>query len=473
MSSDDYHMDWESFREHGKAMIDWIADYHQSVEQYPVRSRSAPGAVRARLPDRMPQKGENFEAIAQDIDEIVMPGITHWQSPGFYAYFPSNVSGPSILGELLSAGLGVQGMLWSTSPACTEVESHVLDWLVDALALPAEFKTTASGGGVIQDSASTATLCALLAARSHAGAPLAKLRVYGSEQTHSSLQKGMRVAGFSDEAFVPLPTDHEGAAKPGALADALAADTARGLVPAMVCATSGTTSSTAFDPIPAMGEICSRASVWLHVDAAMAGSARLCPEFRPMQDGLEYADSYCFNPHKWLFTNFDCDCFFVRDRTHLLAAMAIDPEYLKNPASDAGEVIDYRDWHIPLGRRFRALKLWFVLRHYGVEGLQHHIREHVRLARWFADQVATHPDFELAAPVTLNLVCFRHRLGDAFGERLLESVNASGRLFLTHTKLAGRYTLRLCVGQAKTERRHVEAAWREIESQAAALKGTS
>ena len=524
----------EQFRTHGKALIDWIADYYEQIERYPVLSRAAPGDVRAALPPEPPRTGEPFEAMMADVERVIMPGITHWQSPNFFAYFPANASFPAILGELLSAGLGVQGMLWQTSPAATELETHVLDWLVGMLGLPEAFLSTGAGGGVIQDTASSAVLAAMIAARDRATGqdkistqgrkdaetqedakndpfassdpgdfalasgdepdqrkdagtqgrkpddPFAssrpgdfalasvhgndpRLRAYCSTQTHSSVAKAAGVAGVGRANLRAVAVDAQYAMRPDALRAAIESDLAAGLRPFFVVATAGTTSSLAMDPIRAIGEICREFGLWLHVDGAMAGTAALCPEFRHIHDGLELADSYAFNPHKWMFTNFDCDCLWVADRAALIRSLSILPDYLKNAATEAGAVFDYRDWHIQLGRRFRALKLWFVIRNYGVEGLQAHIREHVRLARLFAGWVAADPRFELAAPVSLNLVCFRLREGgDAANRALLEKLNTSGRMYLTHTVLDGKYTLRLCVGQTHTAERHVAAAWGEI-----------
>ena len=496
-----YHMTPDEFRAHGKALVDWIADYYEQIERYPVLSRVAPGEVRAALPAEPPQAGEPFDEWLADVERAILPGITHWQSPNFFAYFPANASFPSILGELLSAGLGVQGMLWQTSPAATELETLVLDWLVGMLGLPEQFLSTGTGGGVIQDTASSAVLAAMIAARDQMTAegknltqgrkdaetqgdeliePFAssrlgdfalasvhgndpRLRAYCSTQTHSSVEKAAGVAGVGRANLRAVAVDENYAMRPDALRAAIEADLREGLRPFFVVATVGTTSSNALDPIRAIGEICREFGLWFHVDGAMAGTAALCPEFRHLHDGLELADSYAFNPHKWMFTNFDCDCFWVADRAALIRSLSILPEYLKNAATAAGAVFDYRDWHVQLGRRFRALKLWFVIRHYGVEGLQHHVREHVRLAQAFAKWVAADPAFELAAPAPLNLVCFRVREGgDEANRQLLEKLNKSGRIYLTHTVLDGRYTLRLCVGQTHTEARHVSAAWEQI-----------
>ncbi|MDW8317748.1 MAG: pyridoxal-dependent decarboxylase [Anaerolineae bacterium] len=468
----------DQFRRYGRAVVDWIADYMERVESYPVLSQVQPGQIRAGLPAQPPAQGEPFEAILADLEPLIMPGITHWQSPNFFAFFPANASGPAILGDLLSSGLGVQGMLWATSPACTELETHVLDWLVDMLGLPEKFKSTTAGGGVIQDTASSATLTALLAGRERAtgwqsnerGAD-GRLVAYTSTQAHSSVEKAAKIAGLGRQNLRLIEVDERFAMRPEALAQQIEADRRAGLVPCFVCATVGTTSSNAMDPLRPIGEVCQTEGVWLHVDAAMSGTAALCPEFRWIHDGVELADSYAFNPHKWMFTNFDCDCFWVADRAALIRTLSILPEYLRNQATESGAVFDYRDWHIPLGRRFRALKLWFVIRHYGVEGLRYHVRRHVELAQQFAAWVQADPRFELAAPAPLNLVCFRLRAGDEANRRLMDRLNRSGHLYLTHTVLDGKVTLRLCVGQTHTEARHVEAAWRRICEAAEAVVG--
>jgi aromatic-L-amino-acid/L-tryptophan decarboxylase len=472
-----FHMTADDFRRHGHAVIDWIADYHERIESYPVLSPVEPGRVRASLPAHAPSQGEPFPTILADIESIILPGITHWQSPNFYAYFPCNVSGPAILGDLVSSGLGVQGMLWATSPACTELETQVLDWLVEALDLPEKFRSTRSGGGVIQDTASSATLCALLAARERATNYASnrqgcdpKLVAYASTQAHSSIEKAVQIAGLGRNNLRLIEVDENFAMRPASLADQIERDRRAGRTPCFVCATVGTTSSNAIDPVRSLGQICRDHGLWLHVDAAMSGTAALCPEFRHLQDGMELADSYAFNPHKWMFTNFDCDCFWVADRAALIQTLSVLPEYLKNQATASGAVFDYRDWQIPLGRRFRSLKLWFVIRHYGIEGLQHHIRRHVELAQEFAQWVGKHDRFELAAPVPLNLVCFRHRAGDQVNQALMDRLNRSGDLYLTHTRLQERITLRFCVGQTHTEARHVRRAWQRIQEEAEAIE---
>ena len=464
------HMSREDFRQHAHELIDWIIDYQEErVDDLPVLSQVEPGDVLRQLPLDPPQTGESFGAMMADVEQIILPGITHWQSPDFFAFFPANTSYPAILGELLSAGLGVQGMLWATSPACTELETRVTDWLASMLDLPAKFQSTGTGGGVIQDSASSASLCAMIAARERAtqgevnqtGAR-APLVAYTSSQAHSSIEKAAGIAGIGRENLRLIDVDRTFAMRPDLLDAAIAKDRAAGRIPFFVSATVGTTSSNAIDPLPQIAEICRREGIWMHVDAAMSGTAALCPEYRFIHEGLAFADSYCTNPHKWMFTNFDCDAFYVADRGDLIRALSILPEYLRNRATESGAVIDYRDWQIPLGRRFRALKLWFVIRHYGVDGLRLHVRRHIELAQTFAAWVDANPHFELAAPAPLNLVCFRHRGGDDVNRELLNRLNRSGDLYLTHTVLDGKFTLRLSVGQTRTEEEHVSAAWERI-----------
>jgi aromatic-L-amino-acid/L-tryptophan decarboxylase len=480
MPETSYHMTPEEFRQHGHAVVNWIADYYSRIESFPVLSRAEPGQIRAALPAGPPRQGEPFDTILSDVGKLILPGVTHWQSPNFFAYFPSNASGPAILGDLLSSGLGVQGMLWATSPACTELETHVLDWLAGMLGLPEKFLSTETGGGVIQDTASSAALCALLAGRERAtnfGSGRrgchGELTAYTSSQAHSAVEKAAMIAGLGRDHLRVIGVDAEFAMRPELLAQQIENDRQAGLVPCFVSATVGTTSSNAMDPLPEIGRICRAQNLWLHVDAAMSGTAALCPEFRYIHRGLDFADSYCFNPHKWMFTNFDCDCFYVADRSALIKTMGILPEFLKNKATESGEVIDYRDWQIPLGRRFRSLKLWFVIRHYGVEGLQHHIRQHIALAQQFAEWVRADDRFDLAAPAPLNLVCFRLKAGDEANQALMERLNRSGSLYLTHTKLDGKFTLRFCVGQTNTVARHVERAWKLIREEAGKLEEIS
>jgi aromatic-L-amino-acid decarboxylase len=368
-------------------------------------------------------------------------------------------------------------MLWSTSPACTELETQVLDWLVPMLGLPEKFLSTGSGGGVIQDTASSASLCALLAGRERAtrfssneSGCDGRLVAYTSTQAHSSIEKAVKIAGIGAGNLRLIDVDHNFAMKAEVLSRRIDEDKRAGLLPCFVCATVGTTSSNAFDPLAQIGPICRTNDLWLHVDAAMSGSAAICPEFRWIHQGLEFADSYAFNPHKWMFTNFDCDCLWVADRRALIQTLSVLPEYLRNQATESGAVIDYRDWHIQLGRRFRSLKLWFVIRHYGIDGLEYHIRQHVALAQKFARWVENDDRFELAAPAPLNLVCFRDRRGDFANQTLLKKLNSTGDLFMTHTKLNDKFTLRFCVGQTSTTERHVTEAWKRIQQEAGELE---
>lgn len=471
-----YHMSPEEFRHYGRLLVDWIADYYERVESLPVLAQVKPGEIRAALPPQPPQQGEGFEAILRDVEDLILPGITHWQSPNFFAYFPANSSPPAVLGELLSAGLGVQGMLWATSPACTELETHVLDWMADMLALPSQFRSSGTGGGTLQDSASSAVLCALLAARERATGYTSndkgcdgRLVAYASTQTHSSLEKGVRIAGIGRENLRSIGVDERQAMRPELLTEQIEQDRQAGLRPFFVCGTVGTTSTGAVDPLPELGRICREQGLWLHVDAAMYGTAAICPEFQYLNQGVELADSYAFNPHKWMFTNFDANCFFVADRQALVNALSILPEYLRNQATESGQVFDYRDWQIPLGRRFRALKLWFVIRHYGLEGLQYHIRRHVEIAQAFAGWVRRSEQFELVVEPRLSLVCFRHKGGDGVNQALMDRLNRSGELYLSHTRLNDQLVLRLSIGQTHTGYRHVEQAWQRLQEAAAAV----
>jgi aromatic-L-amino-acid decarboxylase len=471
-------MDPEEFRRAGYAVVDWITEYWRDLAARPVTPADPPGSVAARLPASPPPTGEDFDTILADLDRVILPGTTHWQHPGFFGYFPANTSGPSVLGDLVSAGLGVQGMLWATGPACTEVETVVLDWLAELLGLPERFRSTGTGGGVIQDSASSATLVATLAALHRAGGGRWRRdgvdhawRVYASDQGHSSIEKAVRIVGLGENGLRIVPTGDGYAMDPAALRAMVEADRAAGAVPALVVATIGTTSTTAVDPLPEIGAICAEHGIWLHVDAAYAGAAAVCPELRYTHAGVEYADSYCFDPHKWLLTGFDCDAFWVADRSELIEALSVLPEYLRNTATASGTVLDYRDWQVPLGRRFRALKLWFVLRWYGVEGLRAHIRSGVASAAAFAERVRADARFEIVAPHPFSLVCFRLRAddpatADRWNTTLLERINATGRVFLTHTRVDGRYTLRLTVGSPQTTPEHVAAAWRLISETA-------
>ncbi len=480
------HMSPDEFRAHGQRVVEWVAEYWKRVETLPVGSQVAPGQIRAGLPARAPElgSGRSLDEVLADLDEVVLPGITHWQHPGFMAYFPANASGPSVLGDLLSSGLGVQGMLWATSPACTELEQVMLDWLVELLGLPSAFRNDGPGGGVIQDSSSGSNFVALQAAlyratggRSITEGVSGRYLVYASSQTHSSVEKAARMAGLGSAAVRTVDVDPRTLAMlPGHLAELLALDQAAGLVPTMVVATIGTTSTTAIDPVAEIGPLCRAAGVWLHIDAAYAGVAAVCPDLRWINDGVnDYADSYCTDAHKWLLTNFDATAFWVRDRRHLTGALSILPEYLRNEASDSGAVVDYRDWQIELGRRFRALKLWLVIRWYGAQGLRAHIEGHVALAQELAGWVGADEGFEIVAPHPLSLVCLRPLwpgCDDDEADRLtmsvLESVNRSGSVYLTRTLVAGRAVIRVAIGAPSTTREHVARAWDLIRAEVAA-----
>ncbi len=475
-------MEIEEFRAQAHAFADWMADYLANVERYPVRAQVKPGEVAARLAAAPPAKPEATEDIFLDFREQVLPGMTHWQHPSFFAYFPANSSPPSVLAEMLTATLAANCMLWETSPAGTEMETRVLDWLRQMIGLPEGF------AGVIQDTASGATLTALLTARERAtgwranqdglpalGAEGLGLTVYVSEEAHSSVEKAAAIAGFGRASVRKIPTDREFALIPEALAQAVEDDRARGLTPCCAVATLGTTGTGAVDPLRQVAEICRRHGLWLHVDAAWAGSALVLPEQRWMIEGVETADSFVFNPHKWLFTNFDCTAYFVRDPEALTRSFSIKPAYLTTREGD--RVIDYRDWGIPLGRRFRALKLWFVIRSYGVEGLQEMIARHIDWTQELARSVEAAPDFELLALSPLALFNFRyHPAGmeeeaalDRLNRKLLERLNDGGELYLTPNVVKGRAAIRFAVGQTTTTREHVMRAWRKIEETARSL----
>ncbi len=473
-------MHTSDFRRYARQLADWMADYFENVEQYPVKPPVQPGDIKKQLPPGPPLQGEPFEQLMADFDNIIMPGMAHWQHPQFFAYFPATRSAPSVLAEMLTAAIGAQCMIWYTSPAAEELEERCMEWLREMLALPAGWV------GAIQETASAATLIALLMARERIsgfhinqkgwhGQP--RLRVYASEHVHSSIPKGVRIAGYGEENLVLIPTDENFAMLPEKLEEAIRKDLGQGYQPACVVAALGTTSSTAIDPIRPIGEICRKYRLFYHIDAAYAGTALLLPEMRWMSDGIELADSFVFNPHKWMFTNFDCTAFFVQDKQLLTGTFSILPEYLKTPIDR--QVNNYRDWGIQLGRRFRALKLWFVIRTYGLEGLQARLREHIRIGQWLAAEIEKEPDFELLAPVPLNLVCFRYRPEGDFSEdelnrlneQLLQSLNDSGKILLTQTKLNGKYTIRMVSGQVETIQEDVERGWRLVREMARELVG--
>ncbi len=468
----------DEFRQYAHKLVDWMAAYMENVEKYPVKSSVKPGEVFDRIPADPPEKAESFSRFIEDLDEIIMPGITHWQHPGFFAYFPANTSPPSILAEMVTATLGAQCMIWETSPAAAELEERVMLWLRDLVGLPASFE------GVIQDTASTATLAAILTAREKAtnfsinnnGANNAgTLRVYCSEQGHSSVDKAVRICGIGSQNLVRIPVKSDFSLDEAKLKDAIKSDIKAAYLPCCVIATIGTTGSAAIDPLEAIGEICSEYRTWLHVDAAMAGTALILPEFQWMINGKKYIDSFVFNPHKWMFTNFDCSAYFVKDPESLIKTFEILPEYLKTRTR--GKVNDYRDWGVPLGRRFRALKLWSVIRSYGTEGLRTRIRYHISIAARLSELISKEDDFEILAPVVINVVCFRYKPEglqaeklNPLNEKLNHILNDSGKIYLTHTVLNGKYTLRMVTGQTNVTLAHVEMAWDLIRQTARSIK---
>lgn len=467
-------MDPAEFRRVGHRLVEWIAEYLEHSDRYPVLSRVRPGEIRETLPPSAPEAGESFDRILEDFERIILPGITHWNHPGFMAYFAITGSGPGVLAEFLSAALNAQGMLWRTSPSVTELEEVALGWLRQLIGLPPGFE------GVIYDTASVSSTHALASAREAkipgvrelglAGRPgLPRLRVYCSEHAHSSIDKGVILLGLGHSALRKIPADEEFRMKPDALQQAIRDDKAAGFLPMAVVATVGTTSTTSVDPVPAIADIAEAERLWLHVDAAYAGVAAMIPEFRHILAGCDRADSLVVNPHKWLFTPFDLSAFFCRRMDVLRHAFSLTPEYLRTV--EAAPVRNLMDTGVQLGRRFRALKLWMILRHFGASGLRARLAEHMRLARLFAGWVDSHPDFERVAPVPFSVVCFRARPRgrewvedalEALNQSLLDSINNRGDVFLSHTKLDGRFVLRLAIGHLGTTERHVRLAWDQL-----------
>ncbi len=470
-------MDHDEFRKYAHKVVDWMADYLETVEKYPVKSQVKPKDIIKKLPLNAPIKGENFEKIFADFEEIILPGITHWQSPNFFAYFPANSSHPSILAEMLMTTLGAQCMSWVTSPAATELEERVMEWLRDMIGLPKNFS------GVIQDTASTSTTCSLLTAReqmtnyeinSSGMNDKGILTVYCSSETHSSIEKAVKIIGLGKKNLRKITVDEKYAMDPKALEETIESDINNNMNPTAVVATIGTTGSTAIDPLKQIGEVCSKYNIWLHVDAALAGTALILPENRWMIDGIEYADTLTMNPHKWMFTNFDCSAYFIKDPEALVRTFEILPEYLKTKAEG---VNNYRDWGLQLGRRFRALKLWWVIRDFGVEGLQKKIRKHIQMTKDLVGEIRESSNFELLAPVPLNTICFRYKppgINDLeelnlINENLLENLNSTGKVYMTHTKLNGVYTIRFVIGQTSVEQKNVNNAWLLIKEIAKSL----
>lgn len=463
-------MDINTFEKLAKELINWIVEYYKTIETYPVKSQVNPREIYNKIPDTPPQNSESFEKIFNDFQEIILPGITHWQNPKFFAYFPANTSFPSILAEILTSAIAAQCMKWETSPAATELEEKVMDWLRDMIGLPNDFK------GVIQDTASTSTLVSILSARENfsnyaineSGFDCTKYRVYCSTETHSSIEKAVKISGIGKSNLVKISVDEKFSLIPALLKESIENDLAKGYAPLCTVATIGTTGSTAVDSIKEIGKICKEYHIWLHIDAAFLGSALILPEYRWMLDGIEYADSFVFNPHKWLFTNFDCSAYFVKDVATLVRTFEIIPEYLKTKSDSYTN--NYCDWGIQLGRRFRALKLWFVIRSFGVNGLKEKLRYHISLAKKFEEMLRQNDDFEILAPVVANLICFRYKpknISDEgsinmLNELILSAINQTGKIYLTHTKLNGKYTLRMVIGQTNVEEKHIEEAYKTI-----------
>lgn len=465
-------LDSKSFREHAHKMVDWIADYIEEVETYPVLSTQQPGELLKKLPPHLPEEPESMDHILLDMEKLVMPGLTHWQSPNFYAYFPANSSYASILGEMMMAGLGINTFSWITSPAATELEERMMDWLAQAIGIPE------SWDGVIQVTASEASFNAIVTARERASKFLVnekglqqspRFRVYGSAQLHSSIEKAVKIAGLGRENYVEVEVDEAFAMKESALRQAIEDDLAKGYHPLCIVNGMGTTSSTAIDDLDMCGRIAEAYDLWLHVDAAYAGAALILPEYRHWMKGIERADSFVFNPHKWLLTNFDCSAYFVKDKDSLIRTFQMNPAYLK--ASNDDVVKNYRDWGLPLGRRFRALKLWFVLRNFGLKNMQKILRGHMSLTQKLLAKMKAHPHIEILAPVNLNLICFRYNPGhlseeelNQLNKQILDKINASGNAYMVQTNLAGKFTIRIVLGHPKHEERHVEEVWGVIQN---------
>lgn len=468
----------DEFRNHAHHLVEWMADYMENIENFPVKSLIKPGQIFSKIPDKPPLHPESFDSVMKDFNEIIMPGITHWQNPNFFAYFPANNSPASVLAEMLTATLGAQCMIWETSPAAAELEEKMMIWLRDLIGLPTGFE------GVIQDSASTATLAAILTAREKVTSFLSNnegidksgiLKVYCSDQTHSSVEKAVKISGIGKKNLVKISVKDDFSMDTEKLKEAIIFDKNNGKIPCCVVATLGTTGTTAVDNLRAIGMICQGNGVWLHVDAAMAGTALILPEFQWMLDGKEYIDSFVFNPHKWMFTNFDCTAYFIKDAGALIKTFEILPEYLKTRTR--GKVNDYRDWGVPLGRRFRALKLWSVIRTYGVEGLRDKVRNHITLAAGLSQMISEESDFEILAPVVISVVCFRYKPAgcseeeiNSINEKLNHQLNDTGKIYLSHTLLDGKYVLRMVTAQTNVTIEHVKRAWILIRETARGMK---
>ena len=471
-------MDSENFRKHAHQMVDWMADYLEEIRDYPVLPSVSPGEIKKNIAINPPEQAESMDEIFSDFQNHILPGITHWQHPNFHAYFPANHSKPSLLAEMLTSTLGAQCMIWLTSPAATELEETVMEWLKQMLQLPE------SWDGVIQDTASTATLVALISARekksefriNEEGFYQQKpFTVYCSDQAHSSIEKAVKIAGLGLKYLRKIPTDQNFAMQANSLEKQVNEDLQDGLVPLCVVSALGTTGSTAIDPLQEISKISSKYSMWHHVDAAFAGTALILPEKRWAGKGLEDADSFVFNPHKWMFTNFDCTAYFVKDKNTLINTFTIDPSYLKTDLDQ--QVNNYRDWGIQLGRRFRALKLWFVIRNFGVDGIQKKLRHHLELTQWLHRNMVEHPHFQILAPVPFNTICFRlvtsSEKDDTFLNELnktfIDEINRSGKAFLSSTMLRDQFTVRVVIGQTEVNQDDVRNLWNLIREKSAAL----
>ncbi|XP_076346714.1 aromatic-L-amino-acid decarboxylase-like [Tachypleus tridentatus] len=462
-------MDAEEFRRCGKQMVDFVADYICNIRDRRVVPDVHPGYILELIPDQAPDEGESWEDVFKDIERVIMPGMTHWNSPHFHSFFPTANSFPAICADILSGGLSCIGFTWASSPACTELEMVMLDWLGKMLQLPEVFLFSSKGlgGGVIQGTASEATLVALLSARNKIlssfktknrnGGTVEKLVCYASDQAHSSVEKAGMLGGVT---FRPLPVDNDLSLRGDVLRTAIEEDRAKGKIPFLVVGTLGTTNSCAFDNIKELGDICSKENIWFHIDAAYAGSAFICPEFRHLLDGVEKADSFNMNPHKWMMVNFDCSAMWIKNRHDLVEAFNVNPVYLKHDKE--GQIPDYRHWQIPLGRRFRSLKMWFVFRMFGVKGLQAHIQKHVGLAQEFEELVSRDHRFEIVFPVTLGLVCFRLKGSDSVNEEILRLINERGKITLTPTRFKEMFVIRFAVCSKNTESADIQYAWQEI-----------
>ncbi len=473
-------MNIDEFRKNAHETVDWIADYFQNIEKYPVKSQVNPGDIFKQLPEKAPEGSEPYSKIIKDLDEIIMPGITHWQSPSFFAYFNANNSYPSVLAEMITSAIGAQCMSWQTSPAATELEEMMMKWVANLINLPDGFT------GVIQDTASTATLCSILTAREkYSGFNVndkgirndMKFRIYCSSEAHSSIDKAVRISGIGSENLIKVGVDENFAMRSEELEELIKKDIKNGFKPLAIIAALGTTGSTAVDPLKEIGEICKKYDIWNHIDAAYAGTALMLPENKYLIEGISYADTFVFNPHKWMFTNFDCSAYYVKDREALINTFSILPEYLRT--AEGERVNNYRDWGIALGRRFRALKLWFVLRSFGTEELKNKVRSHTLWAKELSEEISSEENFEIMAPVPFATICFRFLppgIDDMeeinrINNLLMEKLNGTGKLYLTHTKLNGKFTLRFVIGQTYQEKHHIDSAWELIKRTSEDLQG--